>query len=74
MSFIRSYFGYFYKNSSKYKIKNIYDKFYNKKKKLNLSIDTKKQFLKVKNIYNQINSQKYVDTKLVIKKYERIFK
>lgn len=68
------FFNYFYKNSNKYKIKNIYDKFYNKKKKLDLSVDTKKQFLKVKKIYNQFDTQKYIDTKNVIKKYERLFK
>ncbi len=67
-------FNFFYKRNKYYKIKNFTDKFYKNKKHLNMSIDTKKQFKKTKVVYDKINSSSYIDTKFVIKKYERFFK
>ena len=63
-------FNFFYKNAKNYKIYNLKDNFYSKVKKYNLSMDTKKNFLKVKKIYEKygFNILINMDTKKIIKK------
>ena len=68
-------FNYFYRNSNNYKIYNYKDNFYNKKKKLNLSLDTKKDYSIAKEIYESDKIKKIINlnTKKIIKKFERLF-
>lgn len=63
-------FNFFYKNAKNYKIYNLKDNFYSKIKNYNLSLDTKKDFLKVKKIYEKygLNILINMDTKKIIKK------
>jgi len=63
-------FNYFYKNKNNYKIKNFTKNYYIRNKNLNLSIDTKKDFKIVKNIYKKFNNDFYVDTKRVLNKFK----
>ena len=65
-------FKYFYKNNSQYKIKNYISKIYNSNKKINLSIDTKKDFKNVEKIYNNSNNNFFVDTKKIIFNYKNL--
>ena len=69
-------FNYFYKNKNNYKIFNYKDNFYNKKKKLNLSIDTKRDYTIVKKIYesNKLKNNMSLETKKIIKKFSRSLK
>ena len=68
-------FNYFYRNKNNYKIFNYRDNFYNKKKKLNLSLDTKKDYLLVKKIYESSKLEKIINlkTKKIIKKFGKLF-
>ena len=68
-------FNYFYKNKNNYKIFNYKDNFYNKKKKLNLSLDTKKDYFIVKKIYesNKLKKNMNLETKKIIKTFENSF-
>ena len=65
-------FKYFYKNNSQYKIKNYISKIYNSNKKINLSIDTKKDFKNVEKIYNNSNNNFFVDAKKIIFNYKNL--
>lgn len=62
-------FNYFYKKKNDYKIKNLIKSHYKRNKKLNLSIDTKKDFKIVENIYKKFKNDFYVDTKKVLNKF-----
>ena len=68
-------FNYFYRNKNNYKIFNYRDNFYNKKKKLNLSLDTKKDYSLVKKIYESSKLEKIINfkTKKIIKKFGKLF-
>ena len=59
-------FNFFYRNKKKYRIYNLENKFYYKKIKKNLSIDTSKDLLKIKKIYKSLGSI-YVPTKKILK-------
>ena len=63
-------FKYFYKKNSKYKIKNYVSKVYNKNKKINLSIDTKKDFKITEKIYNKYKNNFFIDAKKIINNYK----
>ena len=64
-------FNYFYKNSYKYKILNYKDKFYKKVRRINLSVDSYKDFSKLEKIYQKIGSKKFItfDTKKLVREY-----
>jgi spore coat polysaccharide biosynthesis protein SpsF (cytidylyltransferase family) len=64
-------FNYFYNNAKNYKIYNYKDTFYNKIKKKKLSIDTKKDFLKIENLIKKIKLKKFIDldSKKLIEKF-----
>ena len=64
-------FNYFYKNSYKYKILNYKDKFYKKVRRINLSVDSNKDFSKLEKIYQKIGSKKFItfDTKKLVREY-----
>ena len=68
-------FNYFYRNDNNYKIFNYKDNFYNKKKKLNLSLDTKEDYSIVKKIYGSNKLDKIINlkTKKIIKKFDKLF-
>lgn len=59
-------FNFFYRNKKKYKIYNLNNKDYFKKKKIKLSIDTYHDLSKVKKIYKNLGSI-YVPTKKILK-------
>ena len=63
-------FNFFYKNAKNYRIYNFKDNFYSKVKNYNLSMDTRKNFLNVKKIYEKygFNNLINMDTKKIIKK------
>ena len=68
-------FNYFYRNKNNYKIFNYKDSFYKKKKNLNLSLDTKKDYIMVKKIYESDKFEKIINmkTKKIIKKFSKLF-
>tara|TARA_Y100000590_G_scaffold457537_1_gene610381 strand:+ start:110 stop:790 length:681 start_codon:yes stop_codon:yes gene_type:complete len=59
-------FNYFYKNKKTYKIYNYIDKFYKKRKKINLSIDTKTDLNRTKKIFERNERKILIDTKKII--------
>ena len=61
-------FNYFYKHKKNYKIKNYEKKIYKKNKKLNLSIDSKKDFKFAENIYKKFDDNFLIETNKVLKK------
>ena len=60
-------FNHFYANKKNFKIKNLPYKDNSKLKKIKLSLDTKKDFEKLKKIFKNFNFDYSIDTKKVLK-------
>jgi len=59
-------FNFFYRNKKKYRIYNLDNKDYYKKRNMRLSVDTHKDLSKIKKIYKNLGSI-YVPTKRILK-------
>lgn len=64
--------NYFYINKKKFKIKNFKSNLNKDMQKLNLSLDTISDFIKIKKIYKYFKFKKNISTDYVIKKYREL--
>jgi len=64
-------FNYFYKNKKNFRIKNILSNYSNKITKINLSLDTKSDFIKIEKCLKSMIYSPIVETKKIISYYSK---